>query len=158
MRLPKLFAFTLLVASLLNSQALADTVELLTGKTLQGTIKSYRGTDVIVEIKVGARSFQQRYPKSRVHAITIGTKRIELTARPKQRQTGHRVQRTRAEVLKIIDEMGRKAPDWYESTPLNYPKTLDLKWPLPPPKGWNNQKNVGQYIWDRINPNENIVE
>jgi uncharacterized protein with FMN-binding domain len=36
---------------------------------------------------------------------------------------------------------------------LNYPKTLDLKWPQPTPKGWNNRKNVGQFIWDVINPN-----
>ena len=37
--------------------------------------------------------------------------------------------------------------------PLNYPQTLDLAWPQPPPKGWNSQRNVGQYIWDVINPN-----
>jgi uncharacterized protein with FMN-binding domain len=36
---------------------------------------------------------------------------------------------------------------------LNYPKTLDLSWPQKPAGGWNNQKNMGQYIWDVINPN-----
>ena len=30
---------------------------------------------------------------------------------------------------------------------------MDLSWPQPAPKGWNNQKNVGQFIWDVINPN-----
>jgi len=31
---------------------------------------------------------------------------------------------------------------------------LDLSWPLKPAdEGWDNQKNVGQYIWDIVNPN-----
>ena len=49
--------------------------------------------------------------------------------------------------------MGSKPPDWYEATPLNYPKTLDLSWPQKPPGGWNSQKNVGQFVFDVINPN-----
>ncbi|MDE0938269.1 MAG: hypothetical protein OSA89_20375, partial [Mariniblastus sp.] len=57
---------------------------MLSGKTLVGTIKAYRGADVVLEIKVGARNFQQRFPKSKVHAITIGTKRTELNAKPQQ--------------------------------------------------------------------------
>ena len=26
---------------------------------------------------------------------------------------------------------------------------------MPAPGGWNNQKNVGQFVWDIVNPNEN---
>ena len=44
-------------------------------------------------------------------------------------------------------------PDWWESVPLTYPKTLDLSWPQPAPQPWNNQKNIGQYVWDIINHN-----
>jgi uncharacterized protein with FMN-binding domain len=154
MRLSQIFVLAAVIASLAGTQGWADTIELLTGKSLQGTVKSYRGTDVVIDIKVGARTFQQKFPRSRVHAITIGTKRIELTPKPVG-NGGRRVQRSREEVLKLIDQMGRKAPDWYEATRLNYPKTLDLKWPLPAPKGWNSQKNVGQFIWERINPNQN---
>lgn len=46
-------------------------------------------------------------------------------------------------------------PDWFESTKLNYPKSLDLSWADPPKGQWNNQLNVGQFVWDIINPNEN---
>ena len=49
--------------------------------------------------------------------------------------------------------VGRTPPEWFEATPLEYPKSLDLAWPEPPPGPWNNQKNVGQYVWDVINPN-----
>ena len=59
-------------------------------------------------------------------------------------------------VSRLIELAGETPPDWFESTPLEYPRTLDLSWPLKPPgKGWNNQKNMGQYIWDIINPNPN---
>ena len=61
--------------------------------------------------------------------------------------------RSRAEVESLIEEVGRKPPEWFESTPLDYPKSLDLAWPEPAPGGWNNQANVGQYVWDIINPN-----
>ena len=54
----------------------------------------------------------------------------------------------------MIERIGSSKPDWFESTPLEYPRTLDLSWPLKPPQeGWDNQRNVGQYIWDVINPN-----
>lgn len=63
------------------------------------------------------------------------------------------VTRTRAEVDALIDELGKTSPDWWDSVPLTYPETLDLNWPMKAPAPWNNQKNVGQYIWDIINPN-----
>lgn len=62
--------------------------------------------------------------------------------------------RSRAEVESLIEQMGRAPPDWWDSTPLNYPQTLDLTWPEKPAGDWNNQKNVGQYLWDVIQPNE----
>ncbi|MHB8898214.1 MAG: FMN-binding protein [Thermoguttaceae bacterium] len=61
---------------------------------------------------------------------------------------------SKAEVEKLIASVGRTPPDWYDSVKLDYPQSLDLNWPEPPPtKEWNNQKNVGQYLWDVINPN-----
>jgi len=61
--------------------------------------------------------------------------------------------RTRTEIEALIAQVGPSQPDWWGSVPLNYPKTLDLEWPLDAPGDWDNQKNVGQYIWDVINPN-----
>jgi len=61
--------------------------------------------------------------------------------------------RTRAEVEALIEQMGKTPPDWWDSVQLNYPDTLDLDWPLQATGQWNSQKNVGQYIWDVINPN-----
>lgn len=60
---------------------------------------------------------------------------------------------TRAELDKLIDREGKTPPAWFKETPLNYPKSLDLSWPMKPPPGWDNQKNVGQFVWDVVNPN-----
>ena len=62
--------------------------------------------------------------------------------------------RSRAEIEDFIEKMGSTPPDWWDATPLNYPQTLDLAWPEKPDGEWNNQKNVGQYLWDVIQPNE----
>ncbi len=63
------------------------------------------------------------------------------------------VVRTRAEVEALIQRMGATPPDWWESVKLTYPPTLDLNWPMKAEGEWNAGRNVGQYIWDVINPN-----
>jgi uncharacterized protein with FMN-binding domain len=72
----------------------------------------------------------------------------------KSKSTGDASSRTKAEVDALILKEGRTPPPWFSSTPLNYPKSLKLDWPEPAGGGWNNQVNVGQYVWDVINPNE----
>lgn len=62
-------------------------------------------------------------------------------------------EKSKQEVDALIEKLGRTPPDWYAKTPLDYPKTLDLSWPERPQPPWNAQKNVGQYVWDIINPN-----
>lgn len=147
------------VTSFLSIQSIAqaiDTVELTTGAKATGTIRSYSGSDVVIDVKVGTRTFQRRYLKDRVKAIIVDGKRIDMrTGAATEPPSNGRVERSPEDVLAEIDRQGKAQPDWYESTPLNYPKTLDLTWPQPPPKGWNSNLNVGQFIWDRINPNAN---
>ena len=60
---------------------------------------------------------------------------------------------SRAELDATIDRMGKTPPDWFKVTPLNYPPSLDLSWPMQAQGPWNNQKNVGQFVWDVVNPN-----
>lgn len=138
------------------SGARADSVKLSSGSMITGTVTSWNGASVVVEVKVGNRTLKRTYPKSRVASITVGGKRIDMaTGRISHvaPSVAGRTQRSEPEILADIERLGRTPPVWYETTPLNFPKTLDLSWPQPPPKGWNNQNNVGQYVWDRINPN-----
>lgn len=80
--------------------------------------------------------------------------RGSATAARAKPETASSPVRSRAEIENLIEEMGRMPPDWWDTTPLNYPKTLDLTWPEKPTGEWNAQKNVGQYLWDVIQPNE----
>ena len=133
-----------------------DTVELTTGAKATGRIRSYSGSTVVIDVKIGTRTFQRRYPKSRVKAIFVDGKQVDMkTGKTANVPSSGRFEKTREEILAEIDRLGKTPPDWFDATPLNYPKTLDLAWPIPAPKGWNSSKNVGQFLWDRINPNAN---
>ena len=133
-----------------------DTVELTTGATTNGTIKSHSGSSVVIAVKVGDRTVTRTYPKNRIKAYTVDGKRFDPKSGSSTTvEPGRRAERSQADILAEIDRQGKTPPDWFESTPLNYPNTLDLGWPMPPPKGWDSSKNIGQFIWERINPNAN---
>jgi len=172
------FALSTIFALLLSASApAADIVKFLTGAELTGRVTARDDTSVTIEFTMSGRTFSRKCPLDRVHAVTIGGKREVLNqsagtsksgtsppprvgpepppgagSRSGQGSTGAG-NRTVAQVEALIDQQGRTPPDWWDSVPLEYPRTLDLAWPMPPPKGWNSQRNVGQYVWDVINPN-----
>ncbi|NQU19719.1 MAG: FMN-binding protein [Candidatus Nealsonbacteria bacterium] len=139
------------------------TIELLSGSKVQGKITAKADKQISCETKVGTRKYQRTYPLDRIHAVVVGDRRIVLNAmvggstdtRPRANpaDSGSDGRRSRAQVDALIERLGRTPPPWFDSEPLNYPQTLDLSWPQPPPQGWNSQRNVGQYVWDVINPN-----
>jgi len=147
--------------------AQADLVELLSGAKLEGSVTKIdkEAREVTVATQMGGRTYTRVYPYDRIHAVTLGDKRYVLNEMPDAGPTGSRPKPASGstsavkptgggDIAKRIEQQGVTPPDWYDSTPLNYPRTLDLSWPEPPPdKAWNNQKNMGQYIWDIINPN-----
>lgn len=143
-----------------GSSPAADLVEFLNGAKAEGIVKAIRKAEkeFDFEVKLGTQTLARTYTFDKVHAVTMNGKRFVLTPLPSQpaatSQGGAASLRSRDQILQLIDKVGRTPPDWFESTPLDYPQSLDLSWPLKPPdKGWNNQKNVGQYIWDVTNPN-----
>ncbi|QDU95925.1 FMN-binding protein [Lignipirellula cremea] len=142
-----------------------DVVEFLTGARVEGKVESIDQTKKLVTFAalIGGRSLDRVYTYSQIHAVTYQGKRYVLnpktdapSAEPAKPDAG--TGRTTAspakvDVKSIIGEAGRTPPDWYNSTPLDYPPTLDLSWPEKPPGGWNSKKNMGQYVWSEINPN-----
>lgn len=141
-------------------------IEFLSGLKTQGTITAIADGKLSVVTIIGGRTLTRQYPLDRIGAVTVGGRRYVVNAadgktdsrsegesRPPSGTADGNPPRSRAEIEKEIDEIGRAAPDWYESTPLEYPRSLDLAWPEKPPGNWNAQRNVGQYVWDIINPN-----
>ncbi|MBE7495836.1 MAG: FMN-binding protein [Verrucomicrobiaceae bacterium] len=126
----------------------ADTIELANGNKVEGKVleNNAEAKTLTVEFNLGGTLTKRTVPYASVKAITVNGARTVLA---EQKSTTL----TPAEVQALIAKVGPTEPDWFKSTRLNYPKTLDLSWPEKPGQGWNNQKNVGQFIWDIINPN-----
>lgn len=155
--------------------ASADLIEFLSGAKAEGKVTKIdkAAKTLEFEIQIGGRTLSRTYTYDKIHAVTLGDKRYVITPAAKstsphpsaakaETSTSPSADtsatsgspRTKAEVQELIEQAGRTPPDWYESTPLNFPQGMDLSFPEPAPGGWNNQKNVGQYVWDIINPNE----
>ncbi len=147
-------AFPLCVAFFAVSSAADDTVVLKTGSRISGKVLSYDATSVNVEAKVGSRTVTRNYPSSQLKSLIVDGVDIDLASvLASDSSTTTRKSRSKKEVLEDIGRLGSKMPAWFESTPLAYPPTLDLTWPEKPTGSWDGSKNVGQFIWDRINPN-----
>jgi uncharacterized protein with FMN-binding domain len=152
---------SLLVLAFLTLPCVAqDKVEFLNGSQLEGKILQIRkeAKEFNFQCEIAGRQVQQTIAYSKVHAVTFGGKRFVLT--PKQddgntpiSQSRDRPQRSPSEVLQIISSVGASDPDWLSETQLNHPSSLDLNWPLKVDGPWDESKNVGQYIWGRVNPN-----
>ena len=168
------FAAAAVLAVLAAPHALADTLESSTGITVSGKLISRDDMQIVFEIQAAGRSIQRKYPIKTVKALTVNGKREVLqpdapaapgasptvpakrdkpAPRPGATPAAKDVQRSRQEVDALIDEAGKTPPDWLEATSLNLPPTLDLSFPEKAEGDWNNQKNVGQFVWDVVNPN-----
>jgi uncharacterized protein with FMN-binding domain len=147
-----------------------DLVELLSGAKVRGKVVEIRkeAREFDVETTVGSRTVTRTYSYDRVEAVTINGKRYVLNARTESASTsrddsserpvgssdGSTTQCSRAEIERLIEKDGTTPPDWFESTELDYPSTLDLSWPLKPPtKDWQAHKYVFHYLWSNVNPN-----
>lgn len=140
---------------LLATTVSGDTVESTAGTKLDGKVVSRDEKFVVIEVTVNGKPVRRKFALHLVRAITIDGVREDLKAGGAAKPVAPGAaagQRTKAEIEKLI-AAAATPPDWLESTKLNYPKTLDLSWPEKPQGNWNNQKNVGQFYWDVVNPN-----
>ena len=147
-------AVLIAVVGLGSSTSAQDRIQFLSGAKSVGKVVEIRKKtrEVVFESKIANRTITQTYPYAKIHAVIYRGKRYVLNEKADQSAAG--VRRTPQEIKTLIEQRGHTPPDWFDSTPLDYPDTLDLNWPEPAPKPWNNRKNIGQYIWDRINPND----
>ena len=136
-----------------------DSVEFIQGATMKGTVKSIRKAEKEFDFEalVGGRTIVRTYPFSKVHAVTYRGNRFVLTPRPSESRSktnnAEHLVRSKTEIERLLDDAGSNLPNWYATTKLDYPPTLDLNWPMKPEGPWNSRKNMGQFIWDIVNPN-----
>ena len=145
-------------AAIFSGSAFADEIILTTGKKGTGTIVSETATAVEIETTVAGRVVKRTIPKNRIYSIEQDGKRRVLNdsaagkIAAEESVAEKRAERSPREVFEMIDRIGKTAPDWLKSTPLEYPPTLDLSFPKDV-DGWDANRNFGQYVWDVINPN-----
>ncbi len=147
-------------ASLAKGQ---DSVVFLNGTELSGKILEIRKADKEFDFQttIAGQTVKRTYQYSTVHAVTFNGKRFVINEITDERladvgaseDASDRVTRSASEVRQLIDTVGASEPDWLTTTKLNHPSSLDLSWPLKVDGPWDESKNVGQYIWGRVNPN-----
>ena len=138
----------------------ADTIELANGVKLEGRVIENNTTarTVTIEFNVGGTLTKRVLPYASVKAVMPSSAPSAVTSPaapivPTVPANPAPETKTPADVRTLIAKIGPTDPDWLAGTSLNFPKTLDLSWPDKAPPGWNNQKNVGQFLWDIINTN-----
>lgn len=142
--------------------AAQDVIEFMSGAKIKGSVSKIdkAGKQVTFESRLGTRTSTRTYKYSQIHAVTYRGKRYIITpkasspnASDPSSKPAERVERTRDEVLALINSVGSTPPDWLDKTPLRVPPQVDLSWPnVPDYKTWNH-KYPGHYVWDVINPN-----
>lgn len=137
-----------------------DSVEFLNGTKLTGKILAIRKADqeFDFETSIAGQTVSRTYRYSAVHAVTFNGKRFVINKMQEQGanqsdSTVGREEKTASEVRSVIDGLGASEPEWLRSTAMAHPKSLELDWPLKAEGPWNESKNVGQYLWGRVNPN-----
>jgi uncharacterized protein with FMN-binding domain len=170
MKTLRVVAAAVLLSVMATTAVAEDVVELLSGAIVRGEVTARTATDVTLKTTIAGQAVVRKFPLDRMHALTVGGKREVLhektgaapAATPANPTTSAAPaqpvdpanRKSREQVIAEINQAGKTPPPWFASTPLVYPPTLDLSWPVPPPtKGWNPQLNVGQFFWDIINPN-----
>ncbi|MCA9056917.1 MAG: FMN-binding protein [Planctomycetaceae bacterium] len=135
-----------------------DGVTLSSGSGVTGKVTLGNDGKVTVETLSGTRTVTRTYPKSRlktytIDGVTYDAKSDKVITTPTTTTTVQPAFRSQKEVVALIGSVGSSPPDWFSDVPLSVPRTLDLSWPHPPKGPWDSSKNIGQYIWDRVNPN-----
>ncbi len=167
--LPVLLCLSMLTLATSPSFA-EDLVEFLSGSKVRGRVLAIRkeAREFDFEASIGSRTVARTYSYDKVEAVTINGKRYVFNAKTEPGSTsrgdssghvtsdpgGSSSQASGSKIERFIENAGSSPPDWYDDEQLQYPKTLDLSWPLKPAtKGWNAKKNVSNYLWEVINPN-----
>jgi len=146
------------VILLLATSLLGDTIEFNNGAKLSGTITKVDDTSqsVTIDMTVRGRNYTRRYSFKDIRSITQNgqTRSLGVSA-PSTGSTKSTNTRTEQQIRQLIASTGRSLPSWYNSTRLNYPRSLDINWPpLPPNTQWNARKHIVHYLYSDIIPNQ----
>ncbi len=152
---------------MLASAAGGDEIELTDGRRFEGRLIKRTATAVTFKIVYPYGGVaRMTFPASRVKSINVTGAEPVVAKPPKPKPTSRPAPAnqpaqqtppankplTNAEIRAIIAKAGATQPEWWDSVPLNYPKTLDLAGTRNV-QGWQPTRNLGAYIFSVIKPN-----
>jgi uncharacterized protein with FMN-binding domain len=157
----------LLTSTFLTGSSFAeDMVEFLNGSKVSGKLLTIRkeAREFDFAASIGGRIITRTYRYDQVEAVTINGKRYVLNVKAAPAgggsaghaggSAGSSSPISPAQIERLIESTGSSPPDWYDDVPLQYPKSLDLSWPLKPEgQGWQANKYVFHYLWSNVYPN-----
>jgi len=174
MRINRLIQVLLILFSICTFLS-ADTLKLKNGRTYQGKALEITADYIKFQFKMdggsgtfkfklyrldslktenGIQKFNQKKPVNKSSAKIKSSKKVYY--KKKRRSEKNKSKKngiSRSEIEKLIIKKGTTKPAWFKTVPLEYPPTIQLV--AKKTSGWNNQKNIGQFFWDIINPNKN---
>ena len=145
----------LLSLFLVLGSAYGDEIKLIDGSAVRGKIIKETSTGVEIEISEDGAVLKMTIPLNRIRTITKGgkTRVVKLKSGGTSSSGNKRTQnvnsssqgKSKKEIVALIDKAGTKLPEWWDSVPLSYPKTLDLTW-KETVKGWKPDHKIGVYV------------
>ena len=112
----------------------ADQLEFMNGTKVTGTLVTFdnKAKQLTFDFTFNGQNLKRTFPYAQVHALTWKGKRHIITAKAatpaNPANPAARPVRTQAQVQALI-AAGAQPPAWLASTPLKYPRTLDMRWP-----------------------------
>lgn len=113
--------------SLPASAAPADEVVLNSGAVYKGKVTAQNADEVTIEVTRGATKIPVKLARITVKEVRVGddaSGKAPASAKAK----GEDEDATPEEVEKEIEAAGANHPDWWDGTPMNLPKSVDLTW------------------------------
>lgn len=112
-----------------------DLVEFMTGRKLTGKVKAIRKMEKEFDFtyELSGREFTRTFKFSSVRAVTMDGNRHVLTkesATAVESATGGKLKRSKSQIDRLIADAVATKPDWFDSTPVNFPRSLDMNWPM----------------------------
>jgi uncharacterized protein with FMN-binding domain len=146
----------LLIGVVFVSSAWGDEIEMKSGTVYKGKLVKELPDKVIFRADIGGAKIDLKFPIAKVKTVTVnGTRRlVKPGGKPKPKIGPAKIptnDRSETEVDKLVEDVGRSKPEWYDAIPLRYPATLRLNWQMSG-RGLKPHVNLNQYIDTIIAP------
>ena len=146
----------LLIATVFAAPIMGDEIETKEGTVYKGKLIKELHDTVIFQASIGGVRLDMKFPIAKVKSVTVnGTRRMVKPGAKATSKTNPidipASERTETQIDDLVEDLGRRKPDWFDGVTLRTPKTLNLNWRVTS-RGIKPHSNLRQYIDMIITP------